>query len=75
MDHQKVSGMKSNNLLITNTTQSCIACMGDQSVISQFPHRNATKSKRNFVRTCPLTMKKIAEDCKAHQASVVKEIL
>ena len=56
---------------IDNQHYTIIHYMGDQSVISQFPHRNATKSKRNFVRTCPSTMKKVAEECKTHQASVV----
>ena len=31
----------------------------------------ATTSNKNFVRTCPSTMKEISKDCKLHKANVV----
>ena len=57
--------------LLDSQHYTIIHYIGDQSLISQFPHRNANTSNRNFVRTCPSTMQKISKECKAHQANTV----
>ena len=54
-----------------NQNYTIVHYIGDHSLIKQFPHRNATTSNKNFVRTCPSTMKKISKDCKLHKANVV----
>lgn len=57
--------------LIDSQQYTLIQYIGDQSLISHFPHRNATNSNRNFARTCPSTMKKIAKECETRKANVV----
>ena len=57
--------------LIDDRDYLLIHYMGDQSAIAQFPHRNTKKSDRNFVRTCPSTMKKLSKECKTQPANVV----
>ena len=57
--------------LLDSQQSTLIQYIGDQLLISQFPHRNATNSNRNFVRTCPSTMKKIVKECETRKANVV----
>ena len=57
--------------LPNNKNITVIHYVGDESVASHFPHRNAKHSTTPFIHSCPSYLKKWEEKCQVNKANVV----